>query len=150
MAMTIEALSTSVVVRRVGRGAGPFRWEIHWTDMEHLIHASPARFGSMDAAYTAGAAQLAAFHPKALGATGRLLFNSRFDGLDGLTALLKCTSLGMRPCQDHAGVPANRVNSSPAWPSPRAGTAILNPLCRSTNAVINNGQASGDWIRGGH
>jgi hypothetical protein len=29
-----------------------------------VIHASPARFGSMDAAYTAGAAQLANFIPK--------------------------------------------------------------------------------------
>jgi hypothetical protein len=64
MTVSKEALSTSVVVRRVGRGAAPFGWEIHRTDMEHLIHASPARFGSMDAAYTAGAAQLADFIPK--------------------------------------------------------------------------------------
>ncbi len=64
MAVTKEALSTSVVVRRVGRGAAPFGWEIIRTDMERLIHASPARFGSMAAAYTAGAAQLAEFIPK--------------------------------------------------------------------------------------
>jgi hypothetical protein len=64
MAVTKEALSTSVVVRRVGTGAAPFGWEIIRTDMERLIHASPARFGSMDAAYTAGAAQLAEFIPK--------------------------------------------------------------------------------------
>jgi hypothetical protein len=63
MAVTKEALSTSVVVRRLGRGAAPFGWEIR-TDLEGLIHASPARFGSMDAAYTAGAAQLAEFIPK--------------------------------------------------------------------------------------
>jgi hypothetical protein len=63
MAVTIEALSTSVVVRRVGRGTAPFGWEIR-TDMDRVIHASPARFGSMDAAYTAGAAQLAGFIPK--------------------------------------------------------------------------------------
>jgi len=64
MAVTKEALSTSVVVRRVGRGAAPFGWEIHRTDIERLIHASPARFGSMDAAYVAGAAELAEFTPK--------------------------------------------------------------------------------------
>jgi hypothetical protein len=64
MTVSKEALSTSVVVRRVGRGATPFGWEIHRTDMDGLIHASPARFGNMDAAYTAGAAQLAGFIPK--------------------------------------------------------------------------------------
>jgi hypothetical protein len=63
MAVTKEALSTSVVVRRVARGAAPFGWEIR-TDSEGLIHASPARFGSMDAAHSAGAAQLAGFIPK--------------------------------------------------------------------------------------
>jgi hypothetical protein len=64
MAVTKEALSTSVVVRRVGRGTAPFGWEIHRTDTKRLIHASPARFGSMDAAYAAGAAELAGFIPK--------------------------------------------------------------------------------------
>jgi len=58
-----KPLSTCVVVRRIGRGAAPFEWEI-LTDMERLIHASPARFGRMDAAYTAGAAQLPEFIPK--------------------------------------------------------------------------------------
>jgi hypothetical protein len=64
MAVTKEALSTSVVVRRVGIGATPFGWEIHRTDIERVIHASPARFAPMDAAYAAGAAELAEFTPK--------------------------------------------------------------------------------------
>ena len=65
MVVTKEALSTSVVVRRVGRGAAPFGWEIYRNDIDiQLIHASPDRFGSMDAAYTAGAAQLEEFIPK--------------------------------------------------------------------------------------
>lgn len=63
MGVTKEALSVGVVVRRVARGAAPFGWEVHRTDLERLIHASPARFGSMEAAYTAGAAQLAEFIP---------------------------------------------------------------------------------------
>jgi hypothetical protein len=62
MTVTKEALSTNVVVRRLGRGTAPFGWEIR-TDTEGLIHASPARFASMDAAYTAGAARLAEFIP---------------------------------------------------------------------------------------
>ena len=64
MAVSIEALSTSVVVRRVGRGSAPFGWEIHRSDLESLVHVSPARFGSMDAAYAAGTAQLPEFTPK--------------------------------------------------------------------------------------
>jgi hypothetical protein len=64
MGVTKESLSTSVVVRRVARGVAPFGWEIHRTDMARLLHASPARFQTMDAAYVAGAAQLEEFIPK--------------------------------------------------------------------------------------
>jgi hypothetical protein len=61
-----ESLSVGVVVRRVTGGIAPFAWEVHRTDMEQVVHASPspARFGSMDAAYTAGAARLVDFIPQ--------------------------------------------------------------------------------------
>ena len=62
--VSIEALSTSVVVRRAGIGSAPFGWEIHRSDLEGLVHVSLARFGSMDAAYAAGTAQLPEFTPK--------------------------------------------------------------------------------------
>jgi hypothetical protein len=64
LGITKESLSVSVVVRRVARGAAPFGWEVHRIDLDQLVHASPERFGSMDAAYTAGAAQLVDFIPK--------------------------------------------------------------------------------------
>jgi hypothetical protein len=62
--ITRESLTVRVIVRRVARGAAPFAWEVHRTDMERLVHASPARFGSMDAAYMAGAARLVDFIQK--------------------------------------------------------------------------------------
>jgi hypothetical protein len=58
-----ESLTVSLIVRRVARGAAPFGWEVQRTDMEQLVHASTERFGSMAAAYTAGAARLADFIP---------------------------------------------------------------------------------------
>jgi hypothetical protein len=64
MRITKEALSVSVVVRRVGVGGAPFGWAILRTDTDTLSHVSPERFRSMDAAYRAGQARLADFIPK--------------------------------------------------------------------------------------
>ena len=64
MRITKEALSVSVVVRRVGVGSAPFGWEIHRTDTMVLAHASADRYKNMDAAYNAGQARLMEFIPK--------------------------------------------------------------------------------------
>jgi hypothetical protein len=53
-----EAISTNVVVRRVWRGATPFRWEIYKAEMAEPIHVSAVGFSSMEAAYTSGQAML--------------------------------------------------------------------------------------------
>jgi hypothetical protein len=64
MRLTKEALSVTIVVRRVGRGAAPYGWVVHRVDTDTLIHASPDRFRSMEAAYKAGQARLEEFIPK--------------------------------------------------------------------------------------
>jgi hypothetical protein len=82
---TKEVLSISVVVRRVGIGAAPFGWAILRTDTDTLMHISPDRFRSMDAAYRAGQARLADFIPKRPrppGVTENRLWRSRQVGLD--------------------------------------------------------------------
>ena len=49
----------SVVVRRVGTGSTPFRWEVQATDGLMPVQVSSERFRSMQAAYEAGQAWLA-------------------------------------------------------------------------------------------
>ncbi len=53
-----DAISTTVVVRRVWRGATPFRWEIFKAEMAEPVHVSATGFSSMEAAYTAGRAMM--------------------------------------------------------------------------------------------
>lgn len=67
MRLTVEALSVHIVVHRVGAGMRPFAWAVRRTDTETLIHVSPERFASMEAACRAGNTQLGAFIPKQLG-----------------------------------------------------------------------------------
>lgn len=64
MRITSEALSVSVVVRRVTVGSAPFGWEIHRAGATGPIHISADRFRSMEAAYKAGQARLEDFIPK--------------------------------------------------------------------------------------
>jgi hypothetical protein len=64
MRITSEALSVSVVVRRVTVGSAPFGWEIHCAGATGPIHVSADRFRSMEAAYRAGQARLGDFIPK--------------------------------------------------------------------------------------
>ena len=64
MRITAEALSISIVVRRITVGSAPFRWEVHRADAMGPIHVSPERFASMEAAYRAGQARLEEFIPK--------------------------------------------------------------------------------------
>jgi hypothetical protein len=64
MRITSEALSVSVVVRRVTVGSAPFAWEIHRAGATGPIHVSPDRFRGMEAAYKAGQARLDDFIPK--------------------------------------------------------------------------------------
>lgn len=64
MRLTKEALSISIVVRRLRLGAMPFGWEVHHADAAAPIHVSPDRFSSMEAAYRAGQARLEEFIPK--------------------------------------------------------------------------------------
>jgi hypothetical protein len=54
-----DAISSTVVVRRVWRGATPFRWEIYKAEMAEPVHVSAVGFSSMEAAYTSGRAMLA-------------------------------------------------------------------------------------------
>ncbi len=63
MGLTIEDLSTRVVVRRTGTGARPFRWEVHWAETAVPVFISPSRFANMDAAYREGHARLSEFKP---------------------------------------------------------------------------------------
>ncbi len=53
-----DVLGTTVVVRRVWRGATPFRWEIFKAEMAEPVHVSATGFRSMEAAYTAGRAMM--------------------------------------------------------------------------------------------
>nr|WP_294555536.1 hypothetical protein [uncultured Rhodopila sp.] len=53
-----DAIGTTVVVRRVWRGANPFRWEIFKAEMAEPVHVSATGFSSMEAAYTAGQAMM--------------------------------------------------------------------------------------------
>lgn len=64
MRISAEALSISLVVRRITVGSTPFRWEVHRADAGGPIHVSPERFVSMEAAYKAGQARLEEFIPK--------------------------------------------------------------------------------------
>ena len=64
MRLTPEALATSIVVRRLWRGAAPFAWAVYRTDTAVQIHVSSDRFRSMHEAYRAGQARLAEFLPK--------------------------------------------------------------------------------------
>jgi hypothetical protein len=85
MRTTKEALSVSVVVRRVGVGAAPFSWAVQRADTETVIHVSLERFRSMDAAYRAGQARLAEFIPKRSvppGVAENRLWQSRQTGPD--------------------------------------------------------------------
>lgn len=61
MRISKEALSVSVLVRRVRVGAAPFGWEIHRDGAAGPVYASPDRYVSMDAAYQAGHARLPEF-----------------------------------------------------------------------------------------
>jgi hypothetical protein len=63
MRLSKEALSIRVVVRRAGRGATPFVWEINRESMVEPVFVSPECFVSMEAAYKAGQARLAEFVP---------------------------------------------------------------------------------------
>jgi hypothetical protein len=54
-----DIIGTTVVVRRVFRGAKPFRWEIYKAEMAEPVHVSAVGFSNMEAAYTAGQAMLA-------------------------------------------------------------------------------------------
>jgi len=49
----------SVVVRRIGTGSTPFRWEVQTADGVVPVQVSSERFRSMQAAYEAGQAWLA-------------------------------------------------------------------------------------------
>jgi hypothetical protein len=53
-----DAISTTVVVRRVWRGASPFRWEIYKAEMAEPVHVSAVGFSSMEAAYKSGHAMM--------------------------------------------------------------------------------------------
>jgi len=53
-----DVIGTTVVVRRVWRGANPFRWEIFKAEMAEPVHVSATGFSSMEAAYTAGHAMM--------------------------------------------------------------------------------------------
>jgi hypothetical protein len=61
MRISKEALSISVLVRRVRVGAAPFGWEIHRDGASGAIYASPERYVSMAEAYQAGQARLPEF-----------------------------------------------------------------------------------------
>jgi len=54
-----EAMFLRVFVRRAGFGAAPFTWEIHGDSMTP-VSVSVSRYASMQAAYEAGQAELAA------------------------------------------------------------------------------------------
>jgi hypothetical protein len=64
MRISREALSLSILVRRVGTGAAAFGWEVHNADTVGPMHISADRFSSMEAAYRAGQARLADFITK--------------------------------------------------------------------------------------
>ena len=64
MRITKETLLLRVVVRRVRPGIAPYIWEVRQVDASLPIHVSVDRFGSMEAAYTAGQARLAEFISK--------------------------------------------------------------------------------------
>jgi hypothetical protein len=53
-----DVIGTTVVVRRVWRGATPFRWEIFKAEMAEPVHVSATGFSNMEAAYTAGQAMM--------------------------------------------------------------------------------------------
>jgi hypothetical protein len=63
MRLTIEALNTRLIVRRLTRatGAAPYRWEVYRDEGAEPIFTSPDRFNTMDAAYRAGQARLKEF-----------------------------------------------------------------------------------------
>jgi len=69
MRVTKDALSVSVVVRRVRIGAAPFGREVHHAAAAKPIHVSPETFRSMEAAYRAGQAKLMEFIPQRRTAT---------------------------------------------------------------------------------
>ena len=54
-----NAFDYSVVVRRVGTGSTPFRWEVQAADGIVPVQVSSERFRSMQTAYEAGQAWLA-------------------------------------------------------------------------------------------
>jgi hypothetical protein len=87
MRITREALSVSILVRRVGVGAASFGWEVHHADTAGPIHVSPDRFRSMEAAYRAGQARLPEFVTKRSrppGVTGNRQWQLRQGGLAAL------------------------------------------------------------------
>jgi hypothetical protein len=61
MLTSIADINIRIVVRRVGVGATPFGWEVY--DGITPRYASPDRFRSLEAAYSAGQARLAEFLP---------------------------------------------------------------------------------------
>lgn len=84
MRLTKEALSVSIVVRRLSIGAAPFGWEVHQADLTGPIHVAPERFSSMEAAYQAGQARLKEFIPQRTmppGVTDNRAWHSRYLGL---------------------------------------------------------------------
>lgn len=66
MRVSKEALALSIVVRRVRVGANPFSWEVHRAGTTAPVQVSTEGFRSMEAAYQAGKACLAAFITKRL------------------------------------------------------------------------------------
>ena len=84
MRLTKEALSVSIVVRRLSIGAAPFGWEVHQADVSGPIHVAAERFASMEAAYQAGQARLKEFIPQRTmppGVTDNRGWHSRHLGL---------------------------------------------------------------------
>jgi hypothetical protein len=61
MSLSKDELNLKVVVSRVATGATPYGWELHGGDTVTRVHVSPARFRSMEAAYTAGQAGVAEY-----------------------------------------------------------------------------------------
>jgi hypothetical protein len=83
MRISKEALSVCVVVQRAGIGTAPFGWAIKRVDTDTMLHFSPERFRSMEAAYRAGQARLSEFIPKRSmppGVTENRLWQSRQIG----------------------------------------------------------------------
>lgn len=63
MGRSRETVLLHLVVRRVGWGATPFRWEVFGGESSTPLFVSPEGFASMAAAHAAGQARLPEFVP---------------------------------------------------------------------------------------